>query len=112
MVAESCAGSYPARVDEMIPAAQVEQMIAKAVAEAVTKAVAQAHLQLRETIEEARHRIAYLTGLLYGTKAETSKVVFTHEHQKWIDPAWGAVSDVTPAPASAQPADQQQQLQE
>lgn len=85
----------------MIPAAQVEQMIAAAVREAVAatqRSMAEAMLQLQESLAQAKQVIAKLRTQLYGTRAETSQVVLTAEGQTYIDPTWGLSQDTTPPP--------------
>jgi hypothetical protein len=78
----------------MIPAEQVEQMVAAAVA----KAVAEATAPLTAALVQAKQVIAKLQTQLYGTRAETSQVVLTAEGQQFIDTAWGQSTETTPAP--------------
>ena len=82
-------------VDALIPAAQVEQMIA----EAVTKAVAEATAPLQAALAQAKQVIAALQTKLYGVRSETSQVVLTAEGQQFIDAMWVQSQEATPAPA-------------
>ena len=78
----------------MIPAEQVERMIA----EAVRLAVHQATTPLQDALAQAKQMIAKLQTQLYGTRAETSHVVLTAEGQQLIDTTWGLSHETTPAP--------------
>jgi hypothetical protein len=90
----------------MIPAEQVEQMIAAAVASAVTKAVAEATAPLAAALAQAKQVIAKLQTQLYGTRAETSLVVLTAEGQQIIDASWGLSQETTPAPPAEEKREQ------
>ncbi len=81
-------------VSEMIPAEQVERMIA----EAVRLAVHQATTPLQDALAQAKQVIARLQTQLYGTRSETSQVVLTAEGQQFIDTTWGLSHETTPAP--------------
>lgn len=86
----------------MIPAEQVEVMIAAAVQAAVVeleKKLAETVVPLQAALEQAKRTIRMLQGQLYGVRAETSKVVLTAEGQQYIDPTWGLSRESTPAPA-------------
>lgn len=75
----------------MIPAKQVEQLVAQEV------------LPLREALAQAKRTIAMLQTKLYGVRAETSQVVLSAEGQQLIDPTWVMSQETTPAPAPPQP---------
>lgn len=83
----------------MIPAEQVERMIAEAVRQAVHAATA----PLLETIEQAKRTIRQLQTQLYGVRAETSQVVLTAEGQQVLDATWGLSQETTPPPAATTP---------
>ena len=110
----------------MIPAEQVEQMIAAGVAKAVTQVTSQFQreierltsevaaaqramnervIPLQEALAQAKLVIAKLQTQLYGTRAETSQVVLTAEGQLFIDTTWGTSHETTPAP----PADERRE---
>jgi len=78
----------------MIPAEQVQQMIAAAVMQAVAEATA----PLAAALVQAKQIIAKLQTQLYGTRAETSQVVLTAEGQQLIDASWGLSQESTAAP--------------
>ena len=97
----------------MIPVEQVEQKIAEAVAAAIAATAARVTAEyeqamrellarlrpLEESLAQAKQLIAKLQAQLYGTKAETSRVVLTSEGQQFIDATWGVSQETTPAPA-------------
>ena len=91
--------SYNTGVSEMIPAEQVERMVAAAVQQAVQQAVHAATAPLLEALEQAKRTIRQLQTALYGVRAETSQVVLSAEGQQRIDPTWGASQETTPPPA-------------
>ena len=62
----------------MIPAEQVEQLIAQRIAEA-TKPLHELIAHLSEALGQAKRIIAMLQTKLYGVRAETSQVVLTAE---------------------------------
>ena len=64
-------------MDAMIPASQVEQMIAEAVAKAV--------VPLQAALAQAKQTIAMLQTKIYGVRSEASKVVLTAEGQQFIE---------------------------
>jgi len=78
----------------MIPAEQVQQMIAAAVMQALAEATA----PLAAALVQAKQMIAKLQTQLYGTRAETSQVVLTAEGQQLIDASWGFSQETTAAP--------------
>lgn len=91
----------------MIPAEQVERMVAAAVqeatartAQAVAQAVHAATAPLLEALAQAKRTISALQTALYGVRAETSQVVLSAEGQQRIDPTWGASQETTPPPAA------------
>ena len=80
----------------MIPAEQVERIVA----EAVQKAVHVATTPLLEALEQAKRTIRQLQTALYGVRAETSQVVLSAQGQMRIDPTWGMSQETTPPPAA------------
>ena len=82
----------------MIPAKQVEQLVAQQVAQLIAQQV----LPLREALAQAKRMIAMLQTKLYGVRSETSQVVLSAEGQQLIDPTWGMSQETTPAPAPPQ----------
>ena len=68
----------------MIPAEQVEQLIAQQVLP-----LRAALAQMSEALAQAKRTIAMLQTKLYGVRAETSQVVLSAEGQQLIDLTWG-----------------------
>ena len=82
----------------MIPAEQVEQLIAQQVLP-----LRGALAQMSEVLAQAKRTIAMLQTKLYGVRAETSQVVLSAEGQQLIDLTWGISQEMTPAPAKPEP---------
>src|SRR5208283_2559723 len=54
--------------------------------------------QLTGALDEAKAVIRSFKTQIFGVRAETSQVLFTDEHQIFIDPTWGAGHETTPPP--------------
>ena len=77
----------------MITQAESEQLVANA-----TRPLLEKIQQLTGALDEAKAVIRSFKTQIFGVRAETSQVLFTDEHQIFIDPTWGAGHETTPPP--------------
>src|SRR5208337_2483004 len=77
----------------MITQAESEQLLTDA-----TRPLLEKIQQLTGALDEAKAVIRSFKTQIFGVRAETSQVLFTDEHQIFIDPTWGAGLETTPPP--------------